>query len=198
MMQFRNVLLSLGLLGGLVLGSAVFADDKPTPSPGVVPAANNQPQPTGVSSGAPPSGQTVKPNTNPLNLDPEQQKALAALRQEQMAAMHKLSEMRSQLMDISYSDTYDQAKIDEIANNIAEASKKDMVEHAKHANAFYASLSPEQKKTFKEFESRRQKMQGKMMSGGQPMHRPPSPMRTPADKPAQTVVPSPQTPAAKP
>lgn len=163
MFAFRHTVLALGFCGGLIAATAVFAVDAPMGGTPVTGQAQ-QPMPEGIKADKLP-----KPNANPMNLNPAQQKELAALRQEHVEHLQKIGALERQLQDITASDTFDKGKVQAIAEQIAAATKEYLAAHAKRTNTFYASLSPEQKKQFKAFEERRRKIQDRMMMGGHPM-----------------------------
>lgn len=117
----------------------------------------------------------LKPNANPMNLSPAQQQALAALRKEQADGMQKITVLQRQLMELSYSDNYDKDKAGDLIGQIAKATEANLETHSKKANEFYLTLSPEQKKQYKAFEERRQKMLEQRMGAGRPAAAPPAP-----------------------
>lgn len=178
MTTFRHAVLALSLCGGLLTAAGVSAADAPA-------AAKSGVESPAAGQAQPPAAQGVqadklpKQNANPLNLNPAQQQELAALRKEQVEHLQKVAGLERQLQDIAAADTFDKDKAEAIAKQVAEVTRVHLVAHAQHTNAFYVSLSAEQKKQFQAFEERRRKMQDRMMAGGHPAR----PMGKPANKP---------------
>ena len=174
MLPFRHTLIALALCGGMG-ATPVFAEGTPPVAQPKPSAAEQPPLPASVNP-----GQLPRPNANPLNLNAAQQKALADLRKEQMANQQKINALQRQLMDLSYSDNYDKSKAADLIEAIAKATEADLAAHAKQANAFYISLTPEQKRQFKAFEQRRINMLEKRMGAGRPA--PAAPAKPPVQK----------------
>lgn len=178
MLRIRQNMLSIGFCIISLMAAGLHAENAPVGAQ--VPSAE---KPQDVMNPDKPQ----KPNANPLNLNPAQQQALAALRNEQASNLQKIHALQRQLMELSYSDSYDKDKAEQLVDQIAKATRTDMTSHSKKAHDFYVSLSPEQKKQYKAFEQRRQKMLDQRMGGGRPA------AVTPPPKPTQLPPPAPST-----
>ena len=156
-LQIRYALLTLTLGASLAATTVLAADPAPILNKTSGAEAVHAPMAKSVK----PDGIPV-PNTNPLNLNPAQQKEAMALRKEQADHFQTINGLERQLQALSSADTFDNEKAQNIAKQIAETTQAHLVLHAKNTHHFYNTLSPEQKKQFQAFEERRHKMRDTM------------------------------------
>jgi Spy/CpxP family protein refolding chaperone len=157
MLHIRPALLAI-TFGASMAATAVLAAD-PVPVLNKMPNAGENHAP--VINGVQPNGIPV-PNTNPLNLNADQQKEAKGLRKEQADHFQVINGLERQLEALSSAEVFDNEKAQNIAKQIADATEAHLVLHAKNTHHFYNTLSAEQKKQFQAFEDRRHKMQDNM------------------------------------
>jgi Spy/CpxP family protein refolding chaperone len=165
-LQIRYALLTL-TLGASLAATTVLAAD-PTPALKKAPGAGEIQSP--MAKKVLPDGIPV-PNTNPLNLNLDQQKEAMSLRKGQADHFQTINGLERQLQSMSTADTFDNEKVEQLVKQITDTTQAYLILHAKNTHHFYSTLSPEQKKQFQAFEERRHKMQDNMRNR-QPM-RPP-------------------------
>lgn len=93
--------------------------------------------------------------TEKLGLNEQQQQLLAANRQQMMAEKQKKQQLRQQLKNLVHSDSYDAAAVAKIADQMAAATREQIVQHGATMNEFYRSLNPQQRNTLQAMEQQR-------------------------------------------
>jgi Spy/CpxP family protein refolding chaperone len=90
-----------------------------------------------------------------LDLNAQQQQLLATSREQMMAEKQKKRQLRQQLKSLVHSDSYDAAAVELIADQIAAATREQIIQHGATMNEFYRSLNPEQRSTLQDIEQQR-------------------------------------------
>jgi Spy/CpxP family protein refolding chaperone len=93
--------------------------------------------------------------TEELDLNEQQQQLLATSREQMMAEKQKKRQLRQQLKTIVHSDSYDAAAVEKIADQMATATREQIIQHGATMNEFYRSLNPEQRSTLQDMEQQR-------------------------------------------
>lgn len=90
-----------------------------------------------------------------LKLDEQQQVLLNASREQMRAQFTQMQGLRQQLKQVVQSDNYDSTVVNKLADEMATATRSQVVEHAEKMHAFYQSLNEEQRTQLAELEQQR-------------------------------------------
>jgi Spy/CpxP family protein refolding chaperone len=100
-----------------------------------------------------------------LNLNEHQQGLLSASREQMRAGLQQRKSLRREIKAIVQSDSYDDAAIAKLADQLAAITRSETIAHSSAMHEFYQSLNTEQRAQLAQIEQQRAAKRKQLMQG---------------------------------